>query len=76
MEALLNNIDVAGGVLALVVGTWMILTPTSGIMRQQTDFMMVAVQMFGFLFLVRDPALDVAGRNTQCADSAYHLRAG
>lgn len=60
MEAVLENIDVVGGVMALVVGAWMILTLTSGILKRRTNFMMVAVQMFGFLYLVRDLGLPVA----------------
>ena len=40
--------------MALIFGTWMILTLKSGILKLRTNFMMVAVKMFGFLYLVRD----------------------
>ncbi len=54
MEAELKNIALVGGVMALIFGTWMILTLKSGILKLRTNFMMVAVKMFGFLYLVRD----------------------
>ena len=54
METELKNIDLVGGVMALAFRAWMILTLKSGILKLRTNFMMVAVKMFGFLYLVHD----------------------
>ncbi|MEL7465382.1 MAG: mechanosensitive ion channel family protein [Pseudomonadota bacterium] len=63
MEAFLRNIDVVGGVMALVVGAWMVLTLATGLMRGRTNFLIIAIQLFGFLFLIRDLGLPVAERH-------------
>lgn len=54
---LLSQLDLIGGVLFLVVLGWTGLTIASGFLRHRFNFLALALQFFGLLYLVRDVIL-------------------